>query len=502
MTGGVLPSRRRMGRIRGFLMGGLSVTLGFVALRFLITPLRMKVITTILTPEDYGLVTLLSMTAHGLGLIVSVGGFELLLRRLPNLDIVGRRSVFHAVLVLSTAGGLVISLLLAGLWNHVDWLGSLSARLSVGAAVVLFLLFLHVQQRIYYLLGSHDHFRSRALQLMWSDLWFLPVFAGMAIITWNAETVVWTWSAWLVLILVCTWRWVPMGAFVSSGPISVSLRATFWRSVPILPVLVGDWVFRLTGHYALLIHWDAATMAFYALAMNVALTGQVAGVPLIDLCCVDLSKAMGQASVNQGLVPNPVEMKIVSRGVRHILAVSAPVMLVLLYMPADIIDFLAGSAFRDAAGLLPWAALLPLLMLFNLLLARMLMLLGRSFWVAFGSILGAVTSLILCSIMVPSFGSRGALLSITCAAALVDILYAFEIRAWRWLDIPSIRWPGLLIGGLILVSVFAHIRLIPGAAFTRLAVAGFLSLLVLWGTGCVRRQDFGSKYQHEPVKAG
>ena len=491
-----------MKRLAGVLFGALSITLGFVALRFLITPLRIKIITTVLSPEDYGVVTLLSMTAHGLGLIVSVGGFELLLRRLPGLDAAGRRSIFHAVLVLSTVGGVAAGLLLAGLWSHVAWLDSLSSRLSAAAAVVLFLLFLHVQQRIHYLLGSRDHFRSRTLQLLWSDLWFLPVLAGMGFVAWSAETAVWTWSAWLALVLVCTWRWVPMGALVSAGAAPVSLRATFWQSIPILPVLVGDWVFRLTGHYALLIHWDAATMAFYALAMNVALTGQVAGVPLIDLCCVDLSKAMSQTGANRGLSPDPAEMKIVSRGFRHILAVSAPVMLVLLFMPVDILDFLAGPAFREAAVLLPWAALLPLLLLFNLLLARMLMLLGRSFWVAFGSILGAAAALVLCALAVPGHGARGALLSITCAAALVDVLYAYEIRAWRWLDRPSLRWPGLLIGGFILVGVFAHVRLVPGGAFARLAVAGVLSLLVLWVTGCVRRQDFGAGHGSEPGKAG
>lgn len=483
-------------------MGALSITLGFVALRFLITPLRIKIITTVLSPEDYGVVTLLSMTAHGLGLIVSVGGFELLLRRLPGLDAAGRRSIFHAVLVLSTTGGLVAGLLLAGLWNRVAWLDSLSSRLSAGAAVVLFILFLHVQQRIHYLLGSRDHFRSRTLQLLWSDLWFLPVLAGMGFVAWSAETAVWTWSAWLALILICTWRWVPMGAFVSPGAAPVSLRDAFWQSVPILPVLVGDWVFRLTGHYALLIHWDATTMAFYALAMNVALTGQVAGVPLIDLCCVDLGKAMSQTGANRGLSPDLEEMGIVSRGFRHILAVSAPVSLVLLFMPEDIIDFLAGPAFRDAADLLPWAAFLPLLLLFNLLLARMLMLLGRSFWVAFGSILGALVALVLCAFVVPAYGARGALLSIACAAALVDGLYVFEIRAWRWLDLASVRWPGLLIGVAILVGVFAHVRLVPGGAFARLAVAGILSMLILWASGCVRRQDFGAGHGPELLKAG
>ena len=270
-------------RITRALTGSLFLTLGFVVVRFLITPIRIKVITTLLSPSAYGVVTLLSMTAHGLALIVSVGGFELLLRRLPALDTGGRRGLFHQVFILSTTIGLGAALVLALLWNRAGWLGSMSGRLSLVAALVLYLLFLHVQQRIAYLLGCRDHFRARALQLLWGDLWFVPVLALMAVISWNAESIVWTWSGWLFLVLVLTWRWMPSGAWIMAENPPMSLRQTFRQSVPILPVLVGDWVFRLTGHYTLLIHWDAATMAFYALAMNVALTGQVAGVPLIDL---------------------------------------------------------------------------------------------------------------------------------------------------------------------------------------------------------------------------
>lgn len=480
-------------RANGFFAGALLITLGFVALRFLITPVRIKVITTVLSPEDYGVVTLLSMTAHGLCLIVSAGGFELLLRRLPGMDNGARLPVFRSVVILSVAGALAVSLVFALLWNRMAWLNDMSSRISAPAAVVLFLLFLVVQQRIHYLLGCRQHFRARAVQLLWGDFWFLPVLLMITLAAWRAETVVWTWSGWLILALLLTWRWVPTGFSLPAGTAAFSLKETLKQSIPILPVLISDWVFRLTGHFSLLIHRDAATMAFYALAMNLALTGQAAGVPLMDICCVDLGKVMARPDRDAG-APSRDERRIFSRGVRHALAVSIPLMLVLLFMPNDLIAFLSGPAFQPAANLLPWASAVPMLLLFNLLLARVLMLLGRSFQVAAGSVLGALAALVLCILAVPSFGAKGALVSISCAAAVVDVLFIVELRAWRWTDRSFIHGPGLLAGALLLTGIFACIRIIPGAPFLRLVIAGITSLLVLIGTGCLRRSDF------QPVK--
>ena len=483
----VSPSRPR------FWLGALAVTLGFVALRFLVTPLRMKVVTTLLAPEDYGAVTLLSMTVHGLGLIGSLGVFEWLLRHLPALSEDARHTAFRKACLLMLMGGGGVALVGAGLWNHWPVLAGLSTRISLAAALALFTLFLLIQLRIHFFLGCREHVRARTLQLLWSDLWFLPMLALVAAVAWNAERAVWVWAAWLSAALLMTWRRkAPTTgmAVQSERPLDMPLGNIFRQSMPILPVLVGDWVFRLTGHYALLIHRDAATMAYYALALNVALTGQVAGVPLIDLCGVELGRALGLRSGSRMERPPDAACRIVAQGVRHALAVALPVWLALTFLPNDLIAFLTGPTFRDAALLLPWAGPLPLLMLFNLLLARLLMLMGRPKAVAFGSLLGAAAAIVLCAMVVPKWGAEGALLAIAASAALIDLLYIVEIRAWRWFRASFSRGLALLAGTLGQVAVFVLVRQLPGCAAGRLAVAGGLSVLMLFLAKWVRKTDF------------
>lgn len=482
-----------LGRPARRLSGALAVTAGFVALRFLITPIRIKVVTSVLAPIDYGVVTLVSMTAHGLSLLASAGGFELFLRRLPSLSASARGGVYRAVSVVSMAGALLVSAMILAFWRGAGGPGGIAATLSAGTAILLFLLFLLLQKRIYYLLGTHAHVRARTLQLLWSDLWFLPVLLIPAVVSRNAETVVWTWSAWLLAVLVLTHRWVPSVGWPRQAHDRVSVRATFLHSVPILPVLVSDWVFRLTGHYALVVYSDTTTMAFYSLAMNLALTGQVAGIPLVDLCCVELGRTAGRAASGPKPAPSAVEVGIFTRAVRHIVAVALPVSLALVFLSGDIVAVLAGRSFRDVGHLLPWAALLPALWLVNLLLARVLMLLGKPSCVAFGSIAGAAMAVLLCIALVPSYSARGAFAAITIATAVVDVFFAATMRLWRWVRLRPAGWRPLLAGVLALFLLYGHSSLIAGGPILRLVLVAVLSLLILVGTGWIRRQDFRSE---------
>jgi len=479
-----------IGRSARSLSGPLAVTAGFVALRFLITPVRIKVVTSVLAPVDYGVVTLVSMTAHGLCLLASVGGFELFLRRLPSLSPSARCGVFRAVSLVSMAGALLASAAMLVFWRGTGWPGGIAATLSAGAAILLFLLFLLFQQRIYYLLGTHEHTRARTLQLLWSDLWFLPLLLLPASVPRSAETAVWTWSAWLLVVLVLTHRWVPSAWKPLQAEDRPSLRAIFLQSVPILPVLVSDWVYRLTGHYALVFYSDTKTMAFYSLAMNLALTAQVAGIPLVDLCCVELGRAAGLAGAGPRTSPSATEAAVFTRAVRHIVAVALPVSLALVFLSDDIVAVLAGPSFRAVAPLLPWAALLPALWLANLLLARVLMLLGKPSCVAFGSIAGAATAVLLCVALVPSHSACGAFAAITIATAVVDAFFAAKMRVWKWVRLGHARWLPMLAGALALSLLYGQSSVVGGGPIVRLVLVAVLTLLILVGTGWIRRQDF------------
>jgi len=472
------------------LRSAFSASLLFIALRFLLTPIRMKFLTSILKPDDYGMVTLLSMSAHGLALIFSLGGFEVLLRSLPGADENTRRKLFRSVLILSSGLGLAMcGWILLG-WVF-QWKFSLRfAGISGPAVAVAFFLFLHVMQRIYYLLGRLEHLRARTIQLLWSDLWFLPLLPVVFAFHWNAERVIWVWCGWLLAVTLLTWKWVPLGQILKHREDRVSMRALLAVGLPILPIVMGEWMLRLVGHYVLLARTDAGTMALYALALNVATVGYVAGVPLVDVFSTEFNFLYGRAG-DRSLGERLAEVRpVVSRCVRIVAAISIPTGLALFFLGQPLVRLLAGPAFLGAADLTPWAAVVPALLLANLMLARILIAYGRNKAVGIGSLLGALTALALSLLWVSSHGSKGVLLAVECALAVATVYFGWQSGLVRLIDRREVHPLPLIAGGVVLAICFASLEYTALHGFYKLVLAGGASLGVLFGFRWIRMADF------------
>jgi O-antigen/teichoic acid export membrane protein len=264
--------------------------------------------------------------------------------------------------------------------------------------------------------------------------------------------------------------------------------------LPMLPVVLSEWTFRLVGQYVLLARTDAATMALYALAFNIAGIGYVVGVPLIDSMSTEFNALQGETGV--GAADPRVresQRRIVSRAVRFILAVTVPAGLAFVFLAEPIVGLLAGPAFARTAELLPWTALVPVLLLTNLLVARLLLANGRSTAVGAGSVAGAVVALGLCLLWVDSHGPRGALLAITAGLAVTTLLMACRAPVLRWFDPQEIRWGRLASGGILLAAAFAALGHPVALPLARLAGAGGVTVVVVIGCGWLRRSDFAAE---------
>lgn len=470
------------------LHGGMTVSLGFILLRFLVTPLRMQVLTRVLAPEDYGMVTLLSMTANAMAIVLSAGGFELLLRQLPGAAPGEQLRIFRRVLAVSSLLGLAACACV--LLGFVPSFKSGAASLSRGAVVALFLLFLHTQQRLYFLLGCRHYVRARVTQLLWSDVWFLAIIPWGLTATWTAEGAVWAWSAWLLLMIGVTWRWVPLRQALAAGRGGAAVGGMLALGLPMLPVVLAEWTFRLVGQFVLLAQADAEAMALYALAFNIAGIGYVVGVPLIDSLSTEFNAVQRSGGSADDLRTEESLCRIVSRAVRFIMAVTVPVGLAFVFLAQPIVRLLSGPAFARTAELLPWTAMIPCLLLTNLLLARLLLASRRSPSAGLGSLAGAVTAMGLCLAWVHPYGARGALMAVTCGLAVTTVFMACRAHIFRWMDPLQVRWGQLVAGGVLLATAFAALGIPDALPILRLAAAGGITVAVALGFGWLGLNDF------------
>lgn len=421
------------------------------------------------------MVTLLTMTAHGVALLLSLGGFEYWLRVLPGANEEQRLLHLGRVVQVSSIAGLLVCLGVAVGFAPPAWYGDGTVQLSGAAVAVLFALVLHVQQRLYYLLGTQAHLRARVTQLLWSDLWYLFLLPFGAGALWNAEQVVWIWSLWMLALSLLTFTWVPLIPAVRAS--LAAGRDSRWvrLSLPILPIMLSEWIFRLSGQYVLLAETDAHTMALYALALNLSLVGYTAGVPLVDVCITQFN---AQLPGTLPKTPPPELATLFTRTFRLVMVVCFPVAMALLQLPGPLLRLLASSTFAEAAEYLPYAAPIPFLMLTALLFARAAMSFHRTLTACVAGIGGGVLTILLSFGLVYLTGAYGMFLAVNLGLVVCVLLLFFLLGLYRWIRVRDLGLPETLGGTVLLYFVFAWINAFTQSALLALLLAGFATICV------------------------
>ena len=456
------------------------LSFGYVAFRFLQSPLRTRLLTEVLSKELYGSLTLAVMTLTFAATLSSLGGFEFLVRRLPGqapalqkgwLQLLLRRLALPGWLV---AGGVMVIVWSAG------WVTRLSVTdltlLWVALGLTSWLLY-----RIFYSLGCGDLVRVRTIQMLQNDLWFIAILAGG---TWAASSLthaLGVWTGWLAVtvLLVRLWARLPKDTLRPPEGIGAVIR----YGAPLLPMICGEILFRLADRYVLLGFFDIRLAAEYTLGMNVTMMVFVVGASLLDLTIPALYAACNVQGRAGQTEPSDDMRRIFGIMVRHVWGMSLPAGAALCFFHRDIYGIVSGPAFRETSGLLPWMAFIPLAFLTVTVVSRALLALDRSRLVGGATLTAAVMNLGLDFLVIPRWGAVGAALATLFSMALLAVALG-QVLGWRtWLRRDELRPGAILVATAICAGGFALIyrsgaewsgwlRLLAGGTVTMAALLG------------------------------
>lgn len=475
-----------------YLFNIFFASFGFVALRFILSPVRIKILSSLLSKEDYGILTLVSITISFVTLVSSLGSLEFLLRKLP-----GRADAYQCTMFKTIAtrfGGLAAVIAVAG----VAWLilrPPAELHLGVGDAMacgILLLLTVHLTQVVHYLLGRTEYAHSRIVQLLYVDTWFLPllffVWAGGL----RVSHVLWIWVVWLLLTIAFEQKWVNLRNIGRAPASREALKAVLAFGLPLMPMIFGEWLFRVQDRYVLLALRDLKAVANYGLCISLALVGTTVGSAVLDILLVEFFKVRNRIEENdlERLSSNSALQKVFTMMIRYSVIVLAPIIAALCLAGPQLIRFLSAPKFLDAAGILPWTAPIPLLGCWILVLGRTLMALNRGAVVGWATLLASAVNIGLNLLFVPVLGERGAALANSLSFFVLAAYLAWAVRAWRWVavrDLMPVRLVALaaLTGlGFYLVRFQLH-----AGTFTVLGAGGLWGLAWTFGLGLLRKAD-------------
>lgn len=471
------------------------LSFGYVGVRFLIGPIRSRLLTEQLGKPHYGALTLAVSTVMFLAMLLAFGSHEFLARRLPGLPEARQKGWLSLVL-----RRLVLPVwLAAGLVAGVVWTSGVFPAWRAGHAVLLWLdlgLMLWVLERIFFAQGGNRIGTMRAIQLFLYDAWFLVVFALGAWAAADFSHTLLIWTVWLgavaLSVLVFDRRPGP-----TEAPHGEGMREVLAFGMPLMPMMLGEILFRIADRYLLLWFFDMSVVAEYMLAMNIAMMCYGTGASLLDLPLPHLYAAANRHAEGEGrtaptagsgrfwgggMRPTDEMRRIYSLMLRHVMGLGAVMGLGLAFFRRDIFAIIAGPEFRDAAALMPWIAGIPLMFLLSTVAARALLVQNRTRTVGFSTLAAALVNLAVDFAVVPRWGTHGAALA-TLGSLLALAVFLFAVAGVRrWIVRESWK-PGHLALAVLgcWVADWGITALLPDAPWwVRLPLAAVPALLACW----------------------
>ena len=492
------PQAGLLGRLAHFFL----LSFGYVALRFVLNPVRSRLLTEQFSKELYGSLTLLTTTTTFLASLLALGSFEFLTRRLPGLSLPRQKGWFSLVVWrIGFPAWLVLALVAAA----AKFLGYLSALSWPVLAVIWFAqgLTLFILYRAYFALGCGRIPALRLIQLFQNDLWFIGLLVGGAWAAASFEHSLWIWTAWLSLLVVAI---LVIGrrpaAPESPAAHGESLSNALRFGLPLVPMLCGEFLARQGDKLILLAHFPLTTSTAYtdyAFAYNIANIAYLIGVSLIELSIPHLYAATN-ARPSPTLVPDAAQRDLFSMMLRHVLSVGAILVLCLALLKDDVFAIIAAEEYRDIARFLPWTAPIALVNILHYTFSRALIAQNRTRTVGYAALGASILNILLNLVLVPVLAASApnAIRAVAVANAstffLLAILYAVLLRIHRWISLPMLAPHRFLLAILLSLATYLLIpRFIVGTALfsvlLRLATAGLATVLVLFLTRTFSLRD-------------
>ena len=484
-------------RLSGFFL----LSFGYVGLRFLLSPVRSRLLTGQLPKELYGSLTLAVTTVTFLATLLALGAYEFLARRLPGLPAARQKGWLSLLLRRLALPGWLATGAVAGVLLAFGRIPGIAPAdllcLWADLGLTLWLLY-----RVFYALGCNRIGTLRTIQLFQNDLWFIAVFATGAWAAASFSHSLWIWTAWLAVLALAVLAF-DRHPGPAEPPPGEGIRDVLAFGIPLLPMMTGEILFRLADRYLLLAFRDMAVVAEYTLAMNIAMMAYVTGASLLDLVIPHLYAAANRRNADAGApstAPTTDMCRLFSLMVRHMTGLGAILGLALYFFRHDIFAILAAPDFRNAADLMPWIAPIPLAFLLSMVASRALLAQDRSRLVGGATLAAALLNLAVDFAIVPRWGAPGAAFATFASMATLTVFLLAVLRAPRWIVLSDLR-PGRLLAGILACAVAYHLidRLLPDASpWLRIPLAGVPTLPILFLSRIFTPSDMALLKPHKP----
>ena len=480
------------------------LSFGYIALQMILTPVRIRVVTDILPVPIFTILNMVIMVISFAAVMLSLGSYEYLLRKLP-----GQPEAFQLAVIKKFTlffGGISVlgALLGVGVLHFALPPGSALTPYDLALCGVGLVVWGHLLQRCIMLMARSEMFKYRTTQLFYADLWFIPLVLGLLLIpAFTLSHVLTIWVGWMVLVALGLIRFIPYRKALRGDAAMVSLKEVIAFSLPLLPMLFGEWLFRLGDRCFLLIHHGTIETGYYMLAMNIALIAFMVGQQLLSMIAAKFNQLKNRLPGELMAAPHrsPEMRAIFSIMLRYCWILSIVTGVAFCLTGDQIVGILAAPKFAPAAEILPWAAPVSFFFLTGTVFCRTLITLDRTKTVTVVTLGAAAVNLGLNALLVPGMAKEGAALATVLSLLCLTLFSGIAIRAWRWLDASELKAGRMLVFAVLCTGSFYLAERISGYMVLTLALGALLSLVFLLALGLFKKTEMLTLFDKMPPES-
>ena len=413
---------------------GLSLFFTLAALA--LAPVRIVLLTRVLSEADYGIFNLLTTTVASIGFVALLGQRQYLIFALPGQPPVRQGQLVWSSLAVAALSGAAFALAFFAASRTVPVLREAfgPGLVLVGAAFIVLYAVAHLGMG--YLLAIGEVVRYRLQVFLTSNLWMVALIPALLWFAPSLDQLAGLWLAGLAVPMLWIARWAlrALGEGARARPVPALMRESARYGLPLISRNVANSLIRLVDRYVILRFLGATQVGLYTLP--IMLVGYAADtVYFLEFFFPHVSSRWqaNRAAGRPGCSGEASDY--FHLALRICLLVAVPLAAGVLLWGGDLVRLLAGESYASVNFLFALLAgqilLIPLshFLHFAMMLDDRTRVIGRTILLSTGA------NVVLNLLLIPRIGLAGAALSGTASYA---VLVASSLWAGRLL--AHLRW--------------------------------------------------------------
>ncbi|MEM2916595.1 MAG: polysaccharide biosynthesis C-terminal domain-containing protein [Candidatus Woesearchaeota archaeon] len=395
-------------------------------LLFLVSPLLVVLLTRNLSVSHYGIYSILAVTVGVAGVLLDLGLSQYIISRLAGIQPKERTRAFltlstFLMLFLVAVMALILFTPIQGVL--LSWLRLTGYVPEFRIALAIILCVTLIRLFTSYLTAKKHLVLVNLVFLMSQALWVLLLLGAFAITRAISllSVMIWWFVGVLITLLVC-------GVLMRREFRHVAEKGT-WQpkviiesllfSIPLLAFITGSWAIEIGNRYLLngMLGSEAVGLftLVYSLLGVIASFGNVVSQTFFPY----IAAAWNQKKDHRVYL---------NAAVKYSLIIIIPAITGFLALRNEIITLVSGEQYLEAANIIPWLLLYPILASLNYIIYQIVLLRRRTFLIGATYGIGAVINIALNILLIPKFSMTGSAIATVASYGFVFLVLVWDAR--------------------------------------------------------------------------